>query len=74
MQRVVLTIDGMSCSHCEHAVNQALQGLSGVAVERVDIGSALVAYDAEQVGVERIRSAVEEEGYAVRSVEQASSS
>lgn len=72
MQRVVLTIDGMSCSHCEQAVNQALRGLSGVAVERVDIGSASVAYDAEQVGVERIRAAVEDEGYAVRRVEQKS--
>lgn len=72
MQRVVLTIDGMSCSHCEHAVHQALDELGGVAVERVDIGSALVAYDGDQVGVERIRAAVEDGGYAVRSVQQAS--
>ena len=38
----VLQIEGMSCDHCVTSVREALQGVSGAAVESVEIGRAEV--------------------------------
>lgn len=62
-----LSIEGMSCGHCVRAVDQALKALPGIEVERVEIGSALVAYDPALISAERIEAAISEEGYEVRS-------
>lgn len=66
MQRVSLTIDGMTCGHCVRAVDRALQSLPGVEVERVEVGSAVVAYDPAAVKPEQIEKVISEEGYEVR--------
>lgn len=65
MEKVTLTIQGMSCGHCVMAVSKALKGLTGVADAQVEIGSAVVTYDPGQVGLEKIKEAVSEEGYEV---------
>jgi copper chaperone CopZ len=72
MQRVALTIEGMSCGHCVRAVDRALKALPGVQVEQVAVGSAVVAYDPAVVEPERIEAAISEEGYGVRGVERTS--
>ena len=72
MEHVSLKIDGMSCGHCVRAVDQALRGLAGVRVEKVDVGSAVVACDAATAGPEQIERALSEEGYEVRSMASAS--
>ena len=36
----VLQIEGMSCEHCVKSVRNALQGVSGAAVQSVEIGRA----------------------------------
>lgn len=36
----VLQIEGMSCDHCVKSVREALQGVSGAAVQSVEIGRA----------------------------------
>lgn len=64
-----LTIDGMSCEHCVHAVRQALDQVGGVDVETVEIGSATVRYDAAQATRDALVAAIAEEGYQVASVE-----
>lgn len=66
-ERMLLTIEGMSCGHCVRAVDQALKGLPGVQVEQVEFGSAVVAYDPAAVTPEQVEAAVSEEGYTVRS-------
>jgi len=66
MERIELKIEGMSCSHCVHAVERALKGVQGVQVERVEVGSAVVAYDPAVVKPDAIEAAVAEEGYTVR--------
>lgn len=68
MERAVLSIEGMSCAHCVRAVTKALEGMEGVAVERVGVGSAEVSFDPAVVGPEGIAAAVAEEGYPVRSI------
>ena len=65
MERVTISIDGMSCSHCVRSVDQALKALDGVAVEQVAIGSATVSYDPAATTPERIAEAVQDEGYTV---------
>lgn len=67
-ERVRVEIDGMSCGHCVNGVEQALKGMSGVQVEQVSIGSAVIAYDPGVVEAEAIKEAIAEEGYQVRSM------
>lgn len=65
MTTKVLKISGMSCSHCEKAVTDALQGLEGVESVRVDLqaGTATVTYDPAVATEAAMREAVEEAGY-----------
>lgn len=67
MERVTLAIDGMSCGHCVKSVEQALKGLDGVAVEQVAVGTATVQYDPAATSIDRLKDAVEDEGYQVTS-------
>ena len=70
MERVALTIGGMSCGHCVQGVDRALRSLSGVQVEGVEVGSAVVAYDPAVVKPEQITGVIAEEGYEVQSIER----
>ena len=63
MSTIDLEIEGMSCSHCVSAVSEALGELDGVTVERVEIGSARVAYEPHRVSPTQIVEAVEDAGY-----------
>lgn len=58
-----LHLSGMTCQHCVRAVRTALEGVPGVTVEDVDIGTARVTYDDETVQRDALRHAVEREGY-----------
>jgi copper chaperone len=71
MERVRLTIDGMTCGHCVRAVDGALRGLPGLQVERVEVGSAVVAYDPAAVKPAQMEDAISEEGYEVRGIGRA---
>ena len=57
-----ITVEGMSCEHCEQTVEEALQGISGVSDVRAD-------YEAENATIEgdpdrdAIVRAVEDAGY-----------
>ncbi len=62
MQRVVLHIEGMSCSHCLNAVNGALSGVPGVEVRSVQIGRAEVDVPAG-ITASAVAAAVTEAGY-----------
>ena len=65
MERMTMKIDGMTCGHCVSAVDKALRKVDGVAVEKVDIGSATVSFDPTEVSEARIAEAVNDEGYPV---------
>lgn len=71
MERIELTISGMSCGHCVRAVTGALAAQPGTTVESVGIGSAVVSYDPALVGPRRLAEAVEAAGYAVTAPETA---
>jgi copper chaperone len=71
MERLHLSIDGMSCGHCVARVDKALRALSGVKVARVDVGSAIVEFDPALVSVERVTAALDDAGYPARSTRSA---
>jgi copper chaperone CopZ len=66
MERISLRIEGMSCGHCVEGVRRALEGMDGVRADRVEVGSASVAYDPTRTDIATITQAVEEAGYVAR--------
>ncbi len=60
-------VQGMTCAHCKAAVEEELNGLSGVEKSDADFerGTVEVVYDESRVRTEDIRGAVEEAGYTL---------
>jgi copper chaperone len=63
MERLNLTIEGMSCGHCIRAVRGRLERTAGVKVDDVQIGSARLEYDPAKTSVDAIEDAIADEGY-----------
>jgi len=63
MERLNLTIEGMSCEHCLRAVRGRLERTPGVKVDDVQIGSAKLDYDPNTTTVDEIEEAIADEGY-----------
>lgn len=65
---ITLNVQGMSCEHCKKAVTNALKELEGV--KNVDVhlqeGTVDVDYDETKVTVEKMKEAIEEQGYDVK--------
>lgn len=55
----------MNCGHCVSQVTKALEGLEGVEVEQVKVGTATVSYDPGTASEAAIAQAVADQGYAV---------
>ena len=67
MEKVTLNVEGMSCSHCEHAVKTAVGALDGVAAVDVSLAdkTVTVEYDAGKVAIGEFKAAIEDQGYDV---------
>lgn len=67
MKNAVLKVEGMSCSHCVNAVTKAVTALDGVSGVNVDLEGKTVTvdFDENQITLESIGNAIEEEGYDV---------
>ena len=67
MQTVTLGISGMTCGGCVRSVTNVLKALDGVAKAEVSLekNNAVVDYDPGKVGVEQLKSSVEEAGFEV---------
>lgn len=63
MQDLKLSIEGMSCNHCVHAVRGRLEKTPGVEVRDVKIGSADLRFDPGKTSVDDIEEAIADEGY-----------
>ena len=63
MDRVQLTIEGMTCEHCVRAVKNRLADTPGVEVERVEVGSAVIRLDRTATSIESVEDAIADEGY-----------
>ncbi|MGH7583447.1 MAG: heavy-metal-associated domain-containing protein [Gemmatimonadales bacterium] len=62
MAEVTLQIEGMSCSHCLNAVNQALSAIPGATVRTVEMGRAVVDLTGP-AGAQQLVAAVSKAGY-----------
>ncbi|AIF44064.1 copper chaperone CopZ [Virgibacillus sp. SK37] len=65
--QTTLDVRGMTCGHCEQAVKNALEELTGVTGVEVHLntGKVDVTYDNAQVTIAKMREAIEEQGYDV---------
>ncbi|HEU0299736.1 MAG TPA: cation transporter [Longimicrobium sp.] len=66
MEQATIGIQGMSCGHCVASVKRALDQLESVEVQEVKVGSARVSYDPATVTPDRIKQAIEDEGYTAQ--------
>ncbi len=59
-----LSVEGMTCAHCQAHVKKALEGLEGVTLAEVtlDPGQAVV-YEQKNVSLSKLAGAIEEAGY-----------
>jgi copper chaperone len=67
MEKLKLSVQGMSCAHCVHAVKSAVGALKGVSSVEVSLEQKTVTVELDPafVGLPAIKTAIEEEGYAV---------
>lgn len=64
MKKVILKIDGMSCSACQNRVEKYLNKQDGVTASvNLVMAQALIEYDDEKVNIEDLEIFVEESGY-----------
>jgi len=66
-QIIDITVEGMSCSHCENSVKKAVGALQGVDSVTVDLAGkrVTVEFDPGKVTGEAIFNAIEDQGYEV---------
>ena len=57
-----LKIDGMGCEHCVKSVREALEGINGIKVLDVKIGSAEVEAENDSI-LNEIREKLDDAGY-----------
>lgn len=67
MQTITLGISGMTCGGCVRSISKVLNALDGVAKSEVSLEErrAVVEFDPDKLGVDRLKHAIEEAGYEV---------
>ena len=67
VSHATLTIEGMSCGHCQKRVTDALTGVKGVKKADVNLESksADVMFYESKTNLEQLKTAVEAAGYTV---------
>lgn len=63
-----LSVEGMSCSHCENAIKKSVGALNGVSNVTVDLKEkkVIVEFDPELISIDIIRDTIEDQGYDVK--------
>jgi copper chaperone CopZ len=61
-----LAIEGMHCGACVRRVTTALQGVEGVTVKSVEVGSAKVVFDAAATSAQEVAAALDRNGFPAR--------
>jgi copper chaperone len=58
-----LAIEGMHCGACIRRVTSALQGVKGVTVNSVEVGSAKIDFDGAETSEQDITAALDRSGF-----------
>lgn len=63
----IVKVQGMSCNHCVNSVEGSVSNLTGVSSVKVDLdnGEVAVEFDNEQITLDKIKEAIEEQGYDI---------
>lgn len=64
-----LIVEGMSCSHCENAVKNALRELPEVLDVEVDLAKNKVEVEGSDLEDSRLKEAIDEAGYKLVSID-----
>jgi copper chaperone len=67
MEKATLKVDGMSCQHCVMSVQKSVGGLAGVGDVAVDLAAktVTVTFDPNQSALDKIKTEIEDQGFAV---------
>lgn len=65
MEKTVLKVEGMSCSHCVQAVEGTLREIGAKGEVDLESGTVQVEYDNARLSLQQIKDAIEEQGYTV---------
>lgn len=68
MHKIVLNVEGMSCSHCENRVKNAVSALDGVSSVIVSLSDKTVSVELDLTVLTelQIKEVIEEQGYNVK--------
>jgi copper chaperone len=64
MAELTMTVQGMTCEHCVHAVTSAVTEVSGVDAADVDLETGRVAVSGSDIDEAAVRAAIIDAGYA----------
>lgn len=67
MEKITLTVKGMTCMGCVGSVKKVLEPIPGVASVDItlDNGQVTIAYDSTKSGAEQFTTAINDAGYEV---------
>lgn len=64
-ETVTYQVPGVHCAHCEQAIRQEVEAVTGVEQVSVDLERKLVAVTGEGLDDARLRAAIDEAGYDI---------
>lgn len=67
MEKVVLSVKGMSCDHCVKSVKGSVGALTGVQNVEVDLkgGTVDIEFNKEVISLDAIKETIDDQGYDV---------
>jgi len=66
MAKTILKVEGMSCQHCVNSVEGALKEIGAEGTVDLKSGSVEVTYNEASTTVDKIKAAIEDQGYDVK--------
>lgn len=63
MEKLVITVDGMTCGGCVNSVERALERVGGVTRARADLARKQAVVEGEHLDFARLAAALEDAGY-----------
>ncbi|MCM3161505.1 copper chaperone CopZ [Metabacillus litoralis] len=67
MQKIILTVNGMSCGHCVNSIEGNVGKLNGVSQVKVHLneGKVELEFNPEVVSLDTIKETIDDQGYDV---------
>jgi copper chaperone len=68
MKNITLNVQGMSCGHCVHSIEESVGQLEGINQVNVKLNDAQVevTFNESQVSLDIIKETIEDQGYEVK--------